>query len=114
MPYCGNAPTAGVARASIARAAAKLTSRHTMTSRYKLREGLPNPRGATWDGRGVNFSLFSSNATKVELCVFDAHGATELERVVLPEYTDEIWHGYLEGMGPGEVYGYRVHGPYAP
>jgi len=85
-----------------------------LTSKYRLREGQPNPRGATWDGRGVNFSLFSSNATKVELCVFDAQGATELERIALPEYTDEIWHGYLEGMGPGEVYGYRVHGAYAP
>ena len=85
-----------------------------MTSKYRLREGQPNPRGATWDGRGVNFSLFSSNATRVELCVFDAQGKTELERIALPEYTDEIWHGYLEGMGPGEVYGYRVHGPYAP
>jgi glycogen operon protein len=85
-----------------------------MTSRYKLREGLPNPRGATWDGRGVNFALFSTHATKVEVCVFDAQGATELERIALPEYTDEIWHGYLESMGPGEVYGYRVHGPYEP
>src|SRR5690349_8140578 len=85
-----------------------------LPSKYRLREGLPNPRGATWDGRGVNFSLFSSHATQVDLCIFDAHGGTELERITLPEYTDEIWHGYLEGMGPGEVYGYRVHGPYAP
>jgi glycogen operon protein len=85
-----------------------------MTSRYTLREGRPNPRGATWDGRGVNFALFSTHATKVEVCVFDAQGATELERIALPEYTDEIWHGYLESMGPGEVYGYRVHGPYEP
>jgi isoamylase len=86
----------------------------TLASKYKLREGLPNPRGATWDGRGVNFSLFSSHATGVELCIFDAQGKKELERIALPEYTDEIWHGYLEGMGPGEVYGYRVSGPYAP
>ncbi|HKU91655.1 MAG TPA: alpha-amylase family glycosyl hydrolase, partial [Steroidobacteraceae bacterium] len=85
-----------------------------MPSKYRLREGLPNPRGATWDGRGVNFSLFSSHATQVDLSIFDAQGRTELERITLPEYTDEIWHGYLEGMGPGEVYGYRVHGPYAP
>jgi isoamylase len=85
-----------------------------LPSRYRLREGLPHPRGATWDGRGVNFSLFSAHATRVELCVFDVEGRTELERIDLPEYTDEIWHGYLEGAAPGLVYGYRVHGPYQP
>jgi isoamylase len=79
-----------------------------------LREGLPSPRGATWDGRGVNFSLFSAHATGVELCIFDADGRTEIERLWLPEYTDEIWHGYLEGVGPGDAYGFRVHGPYDP
>jgi len=80
----------------------------------QLREGLPHPRGAFWDGRGTNFSLFSAHATKVELCLFDADGQTELERIELPEYTDEIWHGYLLDVGPGTVYGYRVHGPYEP
>ncbi len=80
----------------------------------QLREGLPHPRGAFWDGRGTNFSLFSAHATKVELCLFDADGEKELERIELPEYTDEIWHGYLNGIGPGAVYGYRVHGPYEP
>jgi isoamylase len=80
----------------------------------RLREGLPHPRGATWDGKGVNFSLFSANATKVELCLFDSNGERELERIELPEYTDEIWHGYVTGIGPGTVYGYRVHGPYEP
>jgi isoamylase len=80
----------------------------------KLREGLPYPRGAFWDGKGTNFALFSANATKVELCLFDADGQTELERIELPEYTDEIWHGYLPDLGPGTVYGYRVHGPYEP
>lgn len=80
----------------------------------RIREGLPHPRGATWDGSGVNFALFSANATKVELCLFDAEGKRELERIELPEYTDEIWHGYIEGVGPGAVYGYRVHGPYEP
>jgi isoamylase len=79
-----------------------------------LREGLPSPRGATWDGRGVNFSLFSAHATGVELCIFDADGRKEIERIWLPEYTDEIWHGYLEGVGPGDAYGFRVHGPYEP
>jgi isoamylase len=80
----------------------------------RLREGLPHPRGATWDGKGVNFSLFSAHATKVELCLFDGTGEKELQRIELPEYTDEIWHGYVTGIGPGTVYGYRVHGPYEP
>ena len=80
----------------------------------RVREGLPYPRGAAWDGHGVNFSLFSAHATKVELCLFDARGETEQQRIELPEYTDEIWHGYIAGIGPGTVYGYRVHGPYAP
>ncbi len=79
-----------------------------------LREGLPYPRGASWDGKGVNFSLFSANAVKVELCLFDDKGERELHRVELPEYTDEIWHGYVTGIGPGTVYGYRVYGPYEP
>lgn len=80
----------------------------------RIREGLPFPLGATWDGLGVNFALFSANATKVELCLFDASGETELERIELPEYTDEIYHGYLPDAHPGLVYGYRVHGPYEP
>jgi len=83
-------------------------------SDYRLREGMPHLRGAAWDGDGVNFSLFSAHATGVELCLFDASGERELERISLPEYTDEIWHGYLEGAKPGLVYGYRVHGPYDP
>jgi glycogen operon protein len=77
-------------------------------------EGLPDPLGATWDGLGVNFALFSANASKVELCLFDARGERELERIVLPEYTDEVWHGYLPDARPGTVYGYRVYGPYEP
>jgi isoamylase len=81
---------------------------------FRLREGVPHLRGATWDGAGVNFSLFSAHATGVEVCLFDATGEKELQRIALPEYTDEIWHGYLEGAGPGLVYGYRVHGPYEP
>jgi glycogen operon protein len=80
----------------------------------RIREGLPHPRGVTWDGKGVNFSLFSANATKVELCLFDSRGEQEQQRIELPEFTDEIWHGYIEGIGPGQVYGYRVHGPYDP
>ncbi len=80
----------------------------------RITEGLPHPLGATWDGVGVNFALFSANATRVELCLFDQEGRTELERIELPEYTDEVWHGYLPDARPGTVYGYRVHGPWDP
>jgi glycogen operon protein len=86
----------------------------TVNVRSRLREGLPFPLGATWDGLGVNFALFSAHATKVELCLFDSSGKTELERIELPERTDEIWHGYLPDAHPGQVYGYRVYGPYEP
>src|SRR3954466_15612753 len=82
--------------------------------RSRVTEGLPDPLGATWDGLGVNFALFSANATKVELCLFDSRGERELERIVLPEYTDEVWHGYLPDARPGTVYGYGVHGPFEP
>ncbi len=82
--------------------------------RSRVEAGRPFPRGATWDGLGVNFALFSANATKVELCLFDETGTTELERIVLPEYTNEVFHGYLPDARPGLVYGYRVHGPYEP
>ncbi len=70
--------------------------------------------GATWDGLGVNFALFSAYATKVELCLFDDEGKRELERIELPEFTDEVWHGYLPDARPGTIYGYRVHDPYEP
>jgi glycogen operon protein len=76
--------------------------------------GRPYPRGAHWDGKGVNFAVFSENAEKVELCLFDAGGHNEVERVALPEYTDHVWHGYLPEIRPGQLYGYRVHGPYDP
>src|ERR1700733_6027545 len=82
--------------------------------RQRVQEGRPFPLGSSWDGLGVNFALFSANATKVELCLFDADGSTEVERIELPEYTDEVWHGYLPDIRPGRVYGYRVHGPYVP
>ena len=83
-------------------------------SESRIREGLPHPLGATWDGEGVNFALFSANATRVELCLFDETGERETARIELPEYTDEIWHGYLPDVHPGSIYGYRVHGPYEP
>lgn len=85
----------------------------TTSHASSLREGLPFPLGATWDGLGVNFALFSANATMVELCLFNEHG-DETERFPLLEYTDEVWHGYLPDVRPGQLYGYRVHGPYEP
>jgi isoamylase len=82
--------------------------------RPAVERGLPAPLGATWDGQGVNFALFSANAEKVELCIFDARGRRELHRVALPEYTDQVWHCYLPEARPGLRYGYRVWGPYDP
>src|SRR6185437_5976165 len=72
------------------------------------------PLGATWDGEGVNFALFSAHAERVELCLFDAGGQHETARMPLPEYSDEVWHGYLPEARPGLLYGYRVYGPYDP
>jgi isoamylase len=76
--------------------------------------GRPYPLGSTWDGEGVNFALYSEHAEKVELCLFDLSGKRELLRVPLPEQTDMVWHGYLPEVRPGQLYGYRVYGPYAP
>lgn len=78
------------------------------------RGGSDFPLGATWDSSGVNFALFSANATKVELCLFDPTGRKETDRIALPEYTHQVWHGYFPWIRPGQLYGYRVHGPYAP
>jgi isoamylase len=75
--------------------------------------GFPFPRGATWDGRGVNFSLFSEASESVELCLFDAGGDNE-ERIRIRERTNGAWHIYVQGAGPGQLYGYRVYGPYVP
>ncbi|HLI12559.1 MAG TPA: glycogen debranching protein GlgX [Alphaproteobacteria bacterium] len=80
----------------------------------RIQPGQPYPLGATWNGRGVNFSLFSAHAEKVELCLFDRGGAREVARIPLPENTDEIWHGYVPDAWPGTLYGYRVYGPYDP
>ena len=85
-----------------------------MKHTYRMKAGNPYPRGATWDGSGVNFAVFSANATKVEICLFDETGKQELERYQLPEYTDEVFHGYLDHLRPGQLYGLRVHGPYDP
>jgi isoamylase len=79
-----------------------------------VREGSSRLRGARWDGDGVNFAVFSANAAKVEVCFFDHLTGKETARIELPEYTDEVFHGYLPNIGPGQFYGYRVHGPYDP
>jgi len=76
--------------------------------------GRPYPLGATWDGEGVNFALFSETAEKVELCLFDPTGRREISCIPLPEQTDQVWHGYLPEARPGLLYGYRVYGPYDP
>ena len=77
--------------------------------------GSPYPLGATWTGEGVNFALFSENATGVDLCLFDSpHQPQETLRVRLTEHTDQIWHSFVPGLRPGQIYGYRVYGPYAP
>lgn len=76
--------------------------------------GSPEPLGATCDGNGVNFALFSANGEKVELCLFDRDGEREIARLALAERSGDIWHGYLPGAQAGQLYGYRVHGPYDP
>jgi isoamylase len=80
--------------------------------RNRIKEGSPHPCGATWDGAGTNFAVFSAHATKVEVCIFDESGNET--RVALPEYTNQIWHGYLPAIRPGTQYGYRGYGPYEP
>jgi isoamylase len=77
--------------------------------------GRPYPLGATWDGVGVNFAFFSEHGSKVELCLFDGPDSTaEAERIAFNEYTDQVWHAYLPDVQPGQLYGYRVYGPYEP
>ena len=86
----------------------------TAPSLTELWQGSPHPLGATWDGEGVNFALYSRHAEKVELCLFDSSGKHETHRIALRERTDFVWHGYLPQARPGLLYGYRVHGPYKP
>ncbi|MDX6804535.1 glycogen debranching protein GlgX [Terrihabitans rhizophilus] len=81
---------------------------------FRIDDGSPYPLGATWDGKGVNFALFSQHATGVELCLFEKTGVREIQRIRLPRRTDNVWHVYIEGMQLGQLYGYRVHGPYEP
>jgi len=81
---------------------------------YEVSSGRSYPLGATVHDHGVNFALFSANAEKVELCLFDSSGKKELQRITLPEFTDEVWHGFVDDLPEGTLYGYRVYGPYAP
>src|SRR5512145_1221842 len=77
--------------------------------------GKPYPLGATWDGQGVNFALFSEHASSVELCLFDSPAARhESQRISMPEQTDRVWHVYVPNLQPGQLYGYRVFGAYDP
>ena len=81
----------------------------------KMWPGRPYPLGATWDGQGVNFALFSENATEIDLCLFDHEQQDqETHRIRIDERTDQVWHVYLPEIRPGQLYGYRVHGPYDP
>ncbi len=80
----------------------------------RLLPGNPYPLGSSWDGLGVNFAVFSANAQRIELCLFEPTGRKELKRYALPECTDEVWHGYLPHAHPGTVYAFRAHGPYQP
>ncbi len=84
-----------------------------MKHNLEILPGLPYPLGANFDGEGVNFALFSANAERVQLCLFNKKGNGEV-RIDLPKYTDEVFHGYIKGIKPGQLYGYRVYGPYAP
>ena len=106
----------------------RYTSLHSQTKAVaEIRPGRPYPLGSTWDddgdgggdvsgdGGGTNFAIFSQNATRVELCLFDSPDAeSESRRITLQRRTNLVWHGYLPGVGPGQLYGYRVHGPYQP
>ncbi|BBK31426.1 glycogen operon protein [Stella humosa] len=80
----------------------------------RLQPGTPYPLGATWDGLGVNFAVFSAHAERMDLCLFEATGRREIARMTLPECTDQVWHGYLPGCRGGQLYGFRAYGPYEP
>jgi len=85
-----------------------------MAGEQTLRAGAPYPLGAHWDGHGVNFALVAPHAQSVDLCLFDPEGRQQVARLRMPACADGVWHGCLDGAAPGQVYGYRVAGPYAP
>src|SRR5947209_5971481 len=80
----------------------------------RLSAGSPYPLGATWDGLGTNFAVFSAHAERIDLCLFDPSGKRQIQAYTLPERTDEVWHGYLPNARAGLLYGYRAYGPYDP
>ena len=80
----------------------------------RIQEGSPLPRGATYDGKGTNFAIFSDNATGITLCLFSDDGTKEIERIDFVECTNGVWHMYLPDIGLGQKYGYRVKGPWDP
>nr|WP_321463874.1 glycogen debranching protein GlgX [uncultured Cohaesibacter sp.] len=82
--------------------------------KYKISNGTPYRLGAFYDGEGTNFAVFSANASQIDLCLFSADGKKEIDRISLPERTGPVWHGYMHGLKPGTLYGYRAHGIYAP
>src|SRR4051812_37895500 len=91
----------------------KRLERVTVTPVLRVLPGTPYPLGATWDGEGTNFALFSEHAKGVRLCLFDADTQAEVQ-IPIHEITAHVWHCYLPGVGPGQLYGYRVEGPYDP
>ena len=80
----------------------------------RLAAGSPYPLGATWDGLGINFAVFSAHAERIDLCLFDPSGKRQIAVFTLPEHTDEVWHGYLPNAQVGLLYGFRAYGPYEP
>ena len=85
-----------------------------MTAPFSMTAGRSAPLGATFDGDGVNFAIFSEHAERMVLCLFAEDGKTEVARLDLPERDGDVWHGYISGLRPDQLYGYRAHGPYAP
>lgn len=107
-------PLIGLGR-RLRRARSRSQNSETPAGVRRVWPGKPYPLGATWDGRGVNFALYAEHATQVELCLFDSAAADrEAEKILMPEQTDMVWHVFLPDVAPGQLYGYRVHGPYEP
>src|SRR5207249_1580066 len=88
---------------------------HAMSTAFRIWAGTPYPLGTTWLGNGVNFALYSESAAGVELCLFESLDApVEQVRIPMTEHTDQVWHVFLPDVRPGQLYGYRVQGPYEP
>ncbi len=86
----------------------------TLDEHFRVKKGSPRPLGPSVQKSGVNFALFSAHATAVEVCLFSSDDSKEVARIALPQCRANIWHGFIEGLSEGQLYGYRVHGPYAP